>query len=59
MLFDGLHIPLTTPFYPDGRVYLRKLEHNVDRYSRTPCFPMTSLGRSSAPPSPQALLKRS
>lgn len=36
MLLDGLHIPLTTPFYPDGRIYLRKLEHNVDRYSRTP-----------------------
>ena len=36
MLLDGLHIPLSTPFYPDGRVYLRKLEHNAERYSRTP-----------------------
>lgn len=36
MLLDGLHIPLTTPFYPDGRVYLRKVEHNAERYSRTP-----------------------
>ncbi len=36
MLLDGLHIPLTTPFYPDGRVYYRKLEHNVGRYSLTP-----------------------
>ncbi len=36
MLLDGLHVPLTTPFYPDGRVYLRKLEHNADRYSKTP-----------------------
>ena len=35
MLLDGLHIPLTTPFYPDGRVYLRKLESNVARYSLT------------------------
>lgn len=36
MLLEGLHLPLTTPFYPDGRLNLRKLEHNVDRYSRTP-----------------------
>jgi 4-hydroxy-2-oxoglutarate aldolase len=36
MLLEGLYIPLTTPFYPDGRLNLRKLEHNADRYSRTP-----------------------
>ena len=36
MRVEGLFLPLTTPFYPDGRLYLRKLEHNVDRYSRTP-----------------------
>lgn len=36
MLLEGLFVPLTTPFYPDGRLYLRKLEHNVERYSRTP-----------------------
>lgn len=36
MLLDGLHVPATTPFYPDGRVYLRKVEHNVARYSMTP-----------------------
>ena len=36
MLLEGLHLPLTTPFYPDGRLYLRKLEHNVRSYSRTP-----------------------
>lgn len=36
MLLEGVHIPLTTPFYPDGKLNLRKLEHNVDRYSRTP-----------------------
>ncbi len=46
MLFDGLHIPLTTPFYPDGRVYLRKLEHNVDRYSRTPASGLVLLTRT-------------
>ena len=36
MLLEGVHVPLTTPFYPDGRVYLRKLEHNLRRYSLTP-----------------------
>ncbi len=36
MLLDGLFLPLSTPFYPDGRLNLRKLEHNVDRYSKTP-----------------------
>ena len=35
MLLEGLFLPLTTPFYGDGRVYLRKLEHNAERYSRT------------------------
>src|SRR5262252_3226094 len=44
MLLEGLHLPLTTPFYPDGRLYLKKLEHNVDRYSRTPIAGMTILG---------------
>src|SRR5450759_4434109 len=28
--------PITTPFYPDGKVYFKKLESNVERYSRTP-----------------------
>ncbi|MDQ2834395.1 MAG: dihydrodipicolinate synthase family protein [Acidobacteriota bacterium] len=36
MLLEGLQLPLTTPFYPDGRLNLRKLEHNVSRYSKTP-----------------------
>jgi 4-hydroxy-2-oxoglutarate aldolase len=36
MLLEGIFLPLTTPFYPDGRVYLRKIEHNVARYSLTP-----------------------
>ena len=43
MLLDGLLIPLTTPFYPDGRLYLRKLEHNVRRYSLTPAAGMVVL----------------
>ena len=44
MLLDGLLIPLTTPFYPDGRLYLRKLEHNVRRYTLTPAAGLVVLG---------------
>ncbi len=36
MLLEGLQLPLTTPFYSDGRLNLPKLESNVARYSRTP-----------------------
>jgi len=36
MLLHGIFPPLTTPFYPDGDVYYKKLESNVDRYSRSP-----------------------
>ena len=36
MLLQGIFPPITTPFYADGSVYFKKLEHNVDRYSRTP-----------------------
>lgn len=46
MLLEGLHVPLTTPFYPDGRLNLRKLEHNVDRYSRTPLAAMAVLAET-------------
>src|SRR5580704_17050307 len=36
MLFSGIFPPITTPFYPDGAVYYKKLESNMERYSRTP-----------------------
>jgi 4-hydroxy-2-oxoglutarate aldolase len=36
MLFSGIFAPITTPFYADGAVYYKKLESNVERYSRTP-----------------------
>jgi dihydrodipicolinate synthase/N-acetylneuraminate lyase len=36
MLLHGIFPPITTPFYPDGNVYHKKLEANVERYSRTP-----------------------
>src|SRR6266496_1230105 len=44
MLLHGIFPPITTPFYPDGRVYLKKLEHNVDRYSKTPVAGIVVLG---------------
>ena len=44
MLLDGIFPAITTPFYPDGRIYFRKLEHNVERYSRTPVAGMAVLG---------------
>ena len=44
MLLEGIFPAITTPFYPDGRLYLRKLEHNVDRYSRTQLAGMAVLG---------------
>lgn len=44
MLLEGIFPAITTPFYPDGRCYFRKLEHNVDRYSRTPVAGMAVLG---------------
>jgi dihydrodipicolinate synthase/N-acetylneuraminate lyase len=46
MLLEGLYVPLTTPFYPEGRLNLRKLEHNVDRYSRTPAAGLAILGEA-------------
>lgn len=36
MLLHGIFPPITTPFYPDGKVYFRKLEQNVEQYSRGP-----------------------
>src|ERR1700677_959478 len=45
MLLEGIFLPLTTPFHADGRLFLRKLESNVERYSRTPASGMLVLGR--------------
>jgi len=44
MLLQGIIPPVTTPFYPDGSVYFKKLEHNVERYSRTPIGGIGVLG---------------
>ena len=35
---------MTTPFYPQGEVYYKKIEHNVGRYSRTPVAGLVVLG---------------
>jgi dihydrodipicolinate synthase/N-acetylneuraminate lyase len=44
MLLQGIFPAMTTPFYPEGRVYYKKIEHNVDRYSRTPVAGLVVLG---------------
>jgi 4-hydroxy-2-oxoglutarate aldolase len=44
MLLHGILPPITTPFYPDGNVYYKKLESNVERYSRTPVAGIVVLG---------------
>lgn len=44
MLLQGIFPAVTTPFYPEGAVYYKKIEHNIDRYSRTPIAGMVVLG---------------
>jgi 4-hydroxy-2-oxoglutarate aldolase len=44
MLLHGIFPPITTPFYPDDNVYYKKLEANVERYSRTPVAGIVVLG---------------
>jgi 4-hydroxy-2-oxoglutarate aldolase len=44
MLLHGIFPPISTPFYPDGNVYFKKLVSNVERYSRTPCAGIVVLG---------------
>ncbi len=44
MLLQGIFPAVTTPFYTDGAVYYKKIEHNIDRYSRSPVAGMVVLG---------------
>lgn len=44
MLLHGIFPAVTTPFYPDGSLYFRKLEHNLDRYSKSPVAGVVVLG---------------
>ena len=44
MLLEGIFPAITTPFHTDGGLYLRKLEMNVERYSRAPVSGLVVLG---------------
>jgi 4-hydroxy-2-oxoglutarate aldolase len=44
MLLQGVFPAITTPFYPDGRIYFRKLEHNVGKYCLTGIAGIVVLG---------------
>ena len=44
MLLEGIFAPVTTPFYPDERIYFRKIEANMARYSRSLLAGMVVLG---------------
>lgn len=44
MLIEGIFAAVPTPFYPDERVYYRKLEANVAHYSRSLLAGMLLLG---------------
>jgi 4-hydroxy-2-oxoglutarate aldolase len=44
MLLHGIFPPVTTTFYPDGNIYFKKLEANVERYSKTPVAGIVALG---------------
>src|SRR5205814_6002581 len=44
MLLSGIFPPISTPFYPEGHVYYKKLESNVERYSKTPVAGIVALG---------------
>lgn len=47
---EGIFAAITTPFYADERLYLRKLEHNVARYSRSLLSGMVVLGSTGEAP---------
>ena len=44
MLIEGVFAAVPTPFYPDERIYFRKIEANVSRYSRSLLAGMVVLG---------------
>jgi dihydrodipicolinate synthase/N-acetylneuraminate lyase len=44
MLIEGIFAAVPTPFYPDERVYFRKIEANMARYSRGLLSGMVVLG---------------
>jgi dihydrodipicolinate synthase/N-acetylneuraminate lyase len=50
MLIEGIFAAVTTPFYPDERIYFRKLEANMARYSRSLLAGMVVLGSTGEAP---------
>jgi dihydrodipicolinate synthase/N-acetylneuraminate lyase len=50
MLIEGVFAAVTTPFYSDERVYYRKLEANVARYSRSQLAGIVVLGSTGEAP---------
>lgn len=44
MLIEGMFAAVTTPFYPDERIYFRKIEANMEHYSRSLLAGMVVLG---------------
>ena len=44
MLLEGIFAAVTTPFYADERIYFRKIEANMARYSRSLLAGMAVLG---------------
>jgi dihydrodipicolinate synthase/N-acetylneuraminate lyase len=50
MLIEGVFAAVTTPFYPDERVYYRKLEANIARYSRSLLAGVVVLGSTGEAP---------
>jgi dihydrodipicolinate synthase/N-acetylneuraminate lyase len=50
MLIEGIFAAVPTPFYPDERVYFRKIEANMARYSRSLLSGMLVLGSTGEAP---------
>ena len=50
MLIEGVFAAVPTPFYPDERVYFRKLEANIARYSRSLLAGLVVLGSTGEAP---------
>jgi hypothetical protein len=44
MLLEGVFSAVTTPYHPDGRLFLHKLERNIERYSHAPISGLVVLG---------------
>ncbi len=50
MLLEGIFAAITTPFYSDERIYFRKIEANVTRYSRSLLAGIVVLGSTGEAP---------